>query len=245
MANSMPLVERFIRKYGLDTEPCSRSVQEWVQGVNEVAREAAMLVAVCDLMQEQYCFQESFLPELAYLAHRTISVKELERLIHEGEHTHFTDACLFGLEFFVKNQLEDVGCLELNFECRMRDKNYEYHNMHFKYRVMGGKLPGQQPALVLRIAAIKRKEVCIPPKGIYIVDVVSKTIVKAIGKNRLTNHEIEKYRKLKQEGNLTEAAKKACVSYSSFKRYRQNLYAKTVTASDFHLSEYLSNVGLN
>ena len=245
MANSMPLVERFIRMYGLDADPSSRSVQEWVQGVNEVAREAAMLVAVCDLTQERYCFQESYLPVLDYLAHRSISLKELKMLIHEGEHKHFTNALHFGLSFFVKNRLEDVGRLELNFECRMRDKSYGYHNVHFKYRVMRGKLPGQQPVLVLRIAAIRRMKVCIPPKAVYIVDVVSKLIVKATGPNRLKNYEIEHYRHLKLGGNLGEAAEKACVSYSSFKRYRQNLYTKTGTSSDFQLSALLKLMNLN
>lgn len=241
----MPLVERFIRKYGLDAEPNSRSVQEWVQGVNEVAREVAMLVAVCDLTQEQYCFQEAYLPELDYLAQRSILVKDFKLLIHEGERKHFLDACRFGLKFFVKNQLEDVGRLELNFECRMRDRNYQYHNMHFKFRIMGGKLPGQQPALVLRIAIIKRMEVCIPPKAVYIVDVVSKTIVKSIGPHRLKNHEIEHYRHLKLGNNLREAADKAGVSYSSFKRYRQNLYFKTETTSDMQLSSALELRSLN
>lgn len=245
MANSMPLVERFIRKYGLDAEPNSRSVQEWVQGVNEVAREAAMLVGVCDLTQEQYCFREAYLPELGYLAQRSISVKEFKMLIHDGDRIDFIEACRFGLKFFVKNQLEDVGRLELNFECRMRDKHYQYHNMHFKYRIMGGKLPGQQPALVLRIAIIKRMEVCIPPKAAYIVDVVRRTIVKATGKNRLNNKEIENYRHIKLGNNLSKAANKAGVSYSSIKRYRQNLYFKTETSSDMQLSSVLELKSLN
>lgn len=245
MANSMPLVERFIRKYGLDAEPNSRQVQEWVQGVNVVAKEAGVLVTVCDLTQELYSFQEAHMPELDYLGLRTVSVKELKMLIHPGDRDHFTEACIFGLKYFVNNKREDADNLTLMFECRVRDRHYQYHNVLFKYRIMGGKLPGQQPALVLRIAVVKRKKVCIPPKGIYIVDTVKQQIVKAIGKNRLTNHEIEKYRKLKLGYNLGEAAEKACVSYSSFKRYRQNLYAKTGTSSDFQLSALLKMMNLN
>lgn len=245
MANRMPLVERFIRMYGLDAEPCSRSVQEWVQGVNVVAKEAGVLVTVCDLTQERYSFQDAHMPELDYLGLRTVSVKEVKMLIHSGDRDHFIEACNFGLKYFVNNRREDADNLTLMFECRVRDKHDQYHNVLFKYRIMGGKLPGQQPALILRIAAVKRKKVCIPPKGVYIVDTVKQLIVKAIGKNRLTNHEIEKYRKLKLGYNLGEAAEKACVSYSSFKRYRQNLYVKTGTSSDFQLSALLKMMNLN
>lgn len=244
MVDSMPLIERLIRKYGLDAEPDTRQVMEWVQGVNEIAKEACVLVAVCDLKQERYHFQEACLPELDYLAQQSISVKEFKLLISKDDRTHFIDACRFGLCFFVKNKFEDVGRLVLHFECRMRDKNGEYHNVNFKYRIMGGKLPGQQPALVLRIAVIKRKKVCIPPKAVYIVDVVDRRIVKATGKNRLTNYEIEKYRHLKLGNNLSEAALQACVSYSSFKRYRQSLYAKTDTSSDMQLGAVLESMNL-
>ena len=114
MDNSMPLVERFIRKYGLDAEPNSRQVQEWVQGVNVVAKEAGVLVTVRDLTQELYSFQEAHMPELDYLGLRTVSVKELKMLIHPGDRDHFTEACIFGLKYFVNNKREDADNLSLS-----------------------------------------------------------------------------------------------------------------------------------
>jgi DNA-binding CsgD family transcriptional regulator len=245
MEGKKPLIEKFIRKHRLDSDTDSEQVLGWLQGASELAREQRMQLVLCKPAEDCYCFQDASLPELDYLAHKSISVKQLKQLVHYNDRDHFTNACRLGIKYFAKLPPEEAGNLALLFECRVRGKKDQYHNLQFKYRILGTNQPWQQPALVLMMVVVERKETCIPPQGIYVVDFVKRCIVKSFGHKRLTNHEISKYRHLKMGLNLSEAASKACVSYSSIKRHRQSIFDKTATSSDSQVAPILTFMGIN
>jgi len=233
MTKRTRLIEKLIDQYQLKQVSPSSTDYGWLHGVCENSHAAKTSLAVCDLEQESYQFMEMPHPQFSHLLTSPISIRQFRQLICKDDHDHFDRSLQFALDFIAKYHPIDVGRYLLTFECRLTDSNLHHHNMQLKYWLMGTHAPAQLPALTLHMMDINRSKgsIC-PSRTGYIVDMYNKIIVKSFGKQRVSNKDVEVYKKLENWKFIKKASKSLKIKYETLKKRRRAFLQKTEIESD-------------
>lgn len=206
--------------------------KELVRIMSHTLQSQYLPVALCNLEQGYYHFEQVHLPEFDFLLREPITLHRFEQLVCSDDRWQLKAAKNLLLRHHDMVDPTKVDCYALVFECRICDQKGGYHNMVFKYQITGTLRPDQQPALVLILFAVDRPAPCPPPEAIYIVDTIRKEIVASEGKDVLDEKELMLVQHINRGLQLTEFYPNLSRSYSSAKRYHSSIFDKLGLKSD-------------
>jgi Response regulator containing a CheY-like receiver domain and an HTH DNA-binding domain len=191
------------------------------------AKQQTTSVATCHLASEKYHFLSVDEQCRNILPNETLSIEELEALVHPNDSELFSKSQIMGLKYAQCSSLKQLHDLALVFESRLLGNDKQWHLMLLKYTVMGYGAHEDRGEVILYLKYISGDFELRHSEGCAIIDTSTKSIVHNNDFCQITQREKEVLRLVNEGMSSKRIAGKLDIIERTVEKHRENILRKT------------------